>query len=100
MGAVQRPIRLLHSNQAEETPMLRNGPGRARSTQLHRLHAPYEKVALLLAESSSELGSEVKVIGAMQQQAAELEADRIVLLVLARCIQTSSSTWERSIGAE
>ena len=64
--------------------MLRNGPGRARSTQLHRLYAPYEKVALLLAESSSELGSEVKVIGAMQQQAAaELEADRIVLLVLA-----------------
>ena len=47
------------------------------------VRAPYEKVALLFAESVSELGNEVKVIRAMQQQAAELGADGIILLVLA-----------------
>ena len=47
------------------------------------VRARYEKVALLFAESSSELGNEVKVIRAMQRQAAELGADGIILLVLA-----------------
>ena len=46
------------------------------------VHAPYEKVALLFAESSTELGNEVKVIRATQQQAAELGADGIILLAL------------------
>ena len=46
------------------------------------VHAPYEKVALLFAESRSELGSEVKVIRAMQEKAAEIGADGIILLAL------------------
>ena len=46
------------------------------------VHAPYEKLALLFAESTSELGNEVKVIRAMQEKAAELGADGIILLVI------------------
>jgi hypothetical protein len=45
--------------------------------------APYEKVALLFAESATELGSEVKVIRAMREKAAELGADGIIVLALA-----------------
>ena len=44
--------------------------------------APYENVALLFAESTSELGNEAKVIRAMKEQAAELGADGIILLAI------------------
>jgi hypothetical protein len=42
-----------------------------------------KKVALLFAESATELGSEVKVIRAMREKAAELGADGIIVLALA-----------------